>query len=81
MKPAFRLCVALTIGVFAWLAVAIKERTETLFRLNRCPVIHVVENRVQLCTFLAQQVRSLPVRGEMSDADGNNSIKKILPIL
>jgi hypothetical protein len=28
--------------------VAIEKHTETLFRLNRCPVTHVVEDRVQL---------------------------------
>ena len=43
---------------FARLAVTIEKHTETLFRLNRCPVTHVVEDRVQLPPLLRDELFS-----------------------
>lgn len=60
---------------FARSAVAIKKRAETLFRMNRGPVIHVVKDRVQLRHPSCALRCPLPVTTTMPDAGDNDSMK------
>lgn len=53
-------CEGLICVRFARIAVAIKKNTETLVRISRGPVIHVIKNRIQRATLLATKGCCLP---------------------